>query len=187
MDAGACLDSLYPCRNLRAFPSVGAKVALEGSELGILLLQGGDIRLVAHVVQPPVLDGDLFAHLLLELVPGHLIVANFSPYDAAKGLGYLRHGWLVSGKIYLSPDPALRVLKGYGGEGPYVRQVFARITEQGLQRLAETTPTHLSGIRERFLGRLSQTQLKELTNIWSQLLETDGQQSDESPGYNDIR
>src|SRR5215204_7700595 len=38
----------------------------------------------------------------------------------AKGLGYLRHGWLVSGKIYLSPDPAVRVLKGYGGEGPYV-------------------------------------------------------------------
>lgn len=67
------------------------------------------------------------------------------------------------------------------------RQVFARITEQGLQRLAETTPTHLSGVRERFLGRLSQTQLKELADIWSQLLETDGQQSDESAGYKDIR
>jgi len=53
--------------------------------------------------------------------------------------------------------------------------------------LAETTPTHLSGVRERFLGRLSQTQLKELADIWSQLLETDGQQSDESAGYNDIR
>src|SRR5919106_4652920 len=67
------------------------------------------------------------------------------------------------------------------------RQVFARITEQGLQRLAETTPTHVSGVRERFLGRLSQTQLKELAGIWSQLLETDGQQSDESAGYNNIR
>jgi len=60
------------------------------------------------------------------------------------------------------------------------RQVLAGITEQGLERLAETMPTHLSGVRERFLGRLSQTQIKKLADIWSQLLETAGQQSDAS-------
>jgi DNA-binding MarR family transcriptional regulator len=60
------------------------------------------------------------------------------------------------------------------------RQVFAGITEKGLERLAETTPTHLSGVRERFLGRLSQTQIKKLADIWSQLLESAGQQSDAS-------
>jgi hypothetical protein len=56
--------------------------------------------------------------------------------------------------------------------------VFARITEQGLERLAETMSTHLSGVQERFLRRLSQTQIKELADIWSQLLETDVQHSD---------
>lgn len=55
------------------------------------------------------------------------------------------------------------------------RQVFAAITDRGLERLAETTPTHLSGVRKRFLGRLSQTQIKELADIWSQLLNTEGQ------------
>src|SRR5215208_340414 len=155
MDAGACLDFLYPCRNLRAFPSVGAEVALEGSELGILLLQGFDIRLVAHLVEPPVHDGDLFANLHLELVPGHLVVANFSPYDAAKGLGYLRHGWLVSGKIYLSPDPAVRVLKGYGGEGPYVLhghllQRLVRVERLSQSALKDHLAHHLPVLHEKY-------------------------------------
>jgi DNA-binding MarR family transcriptional regulator len=51
------------------------------------------------------------------------------------------------------------------------RQVFAAITERGLGRLAETTPAHLAGVRERFLDRLSQAQLKQLADIWKNLLE----------------
>ncbi len=50
------------------------------------------------------------------------------------------------------------------------RQVFAAITERGLKRLAETTPTHLEGVRERFLDRLSRGQLQQLARIWGQLL-----------------
>jgi DNA-binding MarR family transcriptional regulator len=51
------------------------------------------------------------------------------------------------------------------------RQVFACITERGLERLAETTPTHLAGVRERFLDRLSRAQLQQLESIWRELLE----------------
>jgi DNA-binding MarR family transcriptional regulator len=51
------------------------------------------------------------------------------------------------------------------------RRVFAAITERGLERLAETTPAHLAGVRERFLDRLSQAQLKQLADIWKGLLE----------------
>jgi DNA-binding MarR family transcriptional regulator len=51
------------------------------------------------------------------------------------------------------------------------RQVFAVITERGLERLAETTPAHLAGVRERFLDRLSQVQLEQLAEIWECLLE----------------
>jgi DNA-binding MarR family transcriptional regulator len=50
------------------------------------------------------------------------------------------------------------------------RQVFACITKPGLERLAETTPTHLSGVRRRFLERLSQTQVGQLAVVWDQLL-----------------
>ena len=52
------------------------------------------------------------------------------------------------------------------------RQVFAAITERGLGLLAETTPTHLAGVRERFLDRLSGVQLQQLTSIWKELLES---------------
>lgn len=52
------------------------------------------------------------------------------------------------------------------------RQVFACITSPGLERLAETTPTHLAGVRRRFLERLSQTQVEQLTTVWNQLLDS---------------
>ena len=51
------------------------------------------------------------------------------------------------------------------------RQVFACITKAGLERLAETTPTHLAGVRRMFLERLSQPQVKQLAVIWNQLMQ----------------
>jgi DNA-binding MarR family transcriptional regulator len=60
------------------------------------------------------------------------------------------------------------------------RQVFATITERGLRRLAETTPTHLEGVRERFLDKLSRGQMQQLARIWSQLLENWPQSEDAS-------
>jgi DNA-binding MarR family transcriptional regulator len=51
------------------------------------------------------------------------------------------------------------------------RQVFACITKAGLERLAETTPTHLAGVRRMFLERLSQPQLKQLAVMWNQLMQ----------------
>jgi DNA-binding MarR family transcriptional regulator len=52
------------------------------------------------------------------------------------------------------------------------RQVFACITSSGLERLAETTPTHLAGVRKRFLERLARTQMSQLTAVWNQLLDS---------------
>ena len=50
------------------------------------------------------------------------------------------------------------------------RQVFACITEPGLERLAETTPTHMAGVCRRFLERLSPNQVEQLAVVWNQLL-----------------
>ena len=65
-----------------------------------------------------------------------------------------------------------RLLERYKGTAD-PRQVFAAITERGLERLAETSPAHLAGVRERFLDRLSQVQLEQLAEIWECLLEDD--------------
>jgi DNA-binding MarR family transcriptional regulator len=65
------------------------------------------------------------------------------------------------------------------------RQVFASITERGLERLAKTTSTHLAGVRRRYLSRLSKTQTQQLMNIWDQLLsrepESDSLQMTDAP------
>jgi hypothetical protein len=59
------------------------------------------------------------------------------------------------------------------------RQVFASITKPGLDRLAETTPTHLAGVRRRFLERLSQAQVKQLATVWDQLLASEPEHEQE--------
>jgi DNA-binding MarR family transcriptional regulator len=52
------------------------------------------------------------------------------------------------------------------------RQVFARVTERGLALLAQATPTHLDGVRARFLDRLSDRQKSELAGAWRAILDT---------------
>jgi DNA-binding MarR family transcriptional regulator len=46
------------------------------------------------------------------------------------------------------------------------RQTYARLTDRGLEVLADATPTHTAGVRERFLDRLSDEQTKQLAAIW---------------------
>ena len=50
------------------------------------------------------------------------------------------------------------------------RQVYARLTDRGLAALAEATPTHAAGIKERFLGPLSKEQTRQLAAVWRALL-----------------
>ena len=56
-----------------------------------------------------------------------------------------------------------------------VRQMYARLTDRGFEVLAEATPTHIAGVRERFLDRLSEEQTKQLAAIWRVLLGPDVQ------------
>ena len=63
------------------------------------------------------------------------------------------------------------------------RSVFAVITDTGLARVAEATPTHLNGVRRRFLDRLSPAQIEQLATIWrSLLLADDAARVPEQPG-----
>lgn len=53
------------------------------------------------------------------------------------------------------------------------RQMYACLTDRGLEVLAEATPTHIAGIKELFLDRLSKEQTKQLAAIWRALLGPD--------------
>jgi DNA-binding MarR family transcriptional regulator len=46
------------------------------------------------------------------------------------------------------------------------RQIYARLTDRGFEVLADATPTHIAGIKERFFERLSDEQTKQLAAIW---------------------
>jgi DNA-binding MarR family transcriptional regulator len=52
------------------------------------------------------------------------------------------------------------------------RQMYARLTDRGFEVLADATPTHVAGIKERFLERLSDEQTKQLASIWPAVLRT---------------
>ncbi len=46
------------------------------------------------------------------------------------------------------------------------RGLFAVLTEEGEQVLVSARPTHLAGVRRRFLSRLSEDDQKTLARIW---------------------
>jgi DNA-binding MarR family transcriptional regulator len=51
------------------------------------------------------------------------------------------------------------------------RGAFAVLTDAGSARLESARETHRSGVRRRFLGRLSEAQQRELASAWDGLLD----------------
>ena len=50
------------------------------------------------------------------------------------------------------------------------RGAFAEITPAGRARLAEARPTHLAGVRERFLRHFAPAELERLAGLWDRVL-----------------
>src|SRR4051794_23306835 len=50
------------------------------------------------------------------------------------------------------------------------RGAFAEITAEGREKLAEARPTHLAGVRARFLDRLAPDELERLASAWERVL-----------------
>jgi DNA-binding MarR family transcriptional regulator len=51
-----------------------------------------------------------------------------------------------------------------------LRQMYARLTDRGFEVVADATPKHVAGVKERFLDRLSDEQTKQLAAIWGAVL-----------------
>lgn len=50
------------------------------------------------------------------------------------------------------------------------RVLWAQMTDEGRRRLAEAHPTHLAGIRARFLDRFDDNELALLADAWERIL-----------------
>jgi DNA-binding MarR family transcriptional regulator len=50
------------------------------------------------------------------------------------------------------------------------RQVYAAITEHGLERLGEAAGSHFDGVRSRFFDKLTATQTRALASAWLNVL-----------------
>jgi len=53
------------------------------------------------------------------------------------------------------------------------RGYWAELTDKGLAKLREARPTHLAGVRRRFLARLDENELETLGHLWQRLLPGD--------------
>ena len=50
------------------------------------------------------------------------------------------------------------------------RVLWAQMTDEGMRRLAEARPTHLAGVRARFLDRFDEDELRRLAEAWERVL-----------------
>jgi DNA-binding MarR family transcriptional regulator len=51
------------------------------------------------------------------------------------------------------------------------RGAFAAITDAGREKLAEARVTHRAGVRERFLDKLGERELRQLSKSWARVLD----------------
>ena len=110
-----------------------------------------------------------------ELVAAHDL--PLSAYDVLVQLALTDEGRLrmsdLAVAIVLSPSGLTRLVDRLASRGLLRRErcdadsrvVYAAITDAGLEKLVETTPTHFDGIRRLFWGHLTDAQKAELESI----------------------
>jgi DNA-binding MarR family transcriptional regulator len=80
--------------------------------------------------------------------------------------------------VLLSQSGVTRLVDRLEGLGLVVRAqcpedrrvLWAQMTDAGMRRLAEARPTHLAGIRARFLDRFDDDELGLLADAWERIL-----------------
>jgi DNA-binding MarR family transcriptional regulator len=83
----------------------------------------------------------------------------------------------LASSVLLSQSGVTRLVDRLEREGLVVREpcpsdrrgLHARLTEEGSRRLAAARPTHLAGVRERFLSRFDDEELGGLVTIWERI------------------
>ena len=83
----------------------------------------------------------------------------------------------LASSVLLSQSGVTRLVDRLEEAGHVVRQpcaedrrvLYAQLTDSGKARLAEARPTHLAGVRERFLSHFDASELDELAAAWERV------------------
>jgi DNA-binding MarR family transcriptional regulator len=84
----------------------------------------------------------------------------------------------LADSVLLSPSGITRLVERLQAQGLVRKEsspadgraLYAVLTDSGRERLVEAAPTHLAGIRRRFLERFSESELDELARQWERVL-----------------
>jgi DNA-binding MarR family transcriptional regulator len=125
-----------------------------------------------HAALAKSLDAELVAAHRLPITAYEVLLF----LEAAPG-GVMRMSELAD-SVLLSRSGMTRLVDRLEAEGLIERRSYpqdrrgwlAAITDRGRQRLLEARPTHLAGVRERFLSRFSEQELDELASFWERVL-----------------
>lgn len=83
----------------------------------------------------------------------------------------------LADSVLLSRSGVTRLVDRLEREGLIVRDtcvsdgrgLYAVLTDEGEELLARARPTHLAGVRERFLRHFSEAELKQLATFWERV------------------
>jgi DNA-binding MarR family transcriptional regulator len=84
----------------------------------------------------------------------------------------------LAGSVLLSQSGLTRLVDRLERDGLVLRErcaddrrgLLARLTDRGYTRLQSARATHLAGVRERFLSRVTEQELAELAAVWERVL-----------------
>jgi DNA-binding MarR family transcriptional regulator len=87
----------------------------------------------------------------------------------------------LSRSVLLSASGVSRLVDRLEADGLVCRQrceldgrgYWAELTDEGRERLREARPTHLAGVRRRFLARMDENEIETLGRLWRRLLSGD--------------
>jgi DNA-binding MarR family transcriptional regulator len=147
--------------------STDTTVRLTAEELGAWR---GLLRV--HTALVKALDAELAAAHDLPLSSYEVLIT----LEAAPG--HKRRMAELADSVLLSRSGMTRLVDRLEREGLLARDTctadgrgcFAVLTERGAELLAEARPTHLAGVRERFLAHFSADELRTLADAWERVL-----------------
>jgi DNA-binding MarR family transcriptional regulator len=155
------------CDHRRVSPSVDTRHALTGRELGSW---GGFLRVYGVLARE--LDSELTTQHGITLSDYEVLLFLASTPERRMRMSELADSVLISqsGITRLVDRLTRRGLVRRERCSADRRGLYAVLTDDGLAKLREASPTHLAGVRSRFLTRLSADEQTSLGDLWERLV-----------------
>src|SRR3954452_4644968 len=161
------LFAQLPRARMRAMAMQETSVDLSAAELGAWR---GMLRV--HTALVKALDAELAAAHDLPLSSYEVLITLESAPNRKRRMAEL------ADSVLLSRSGMTRLVDRLERDGLLVRDTctadgrgcYAVLTEKGAELLAHARPTHLEGVRERFLAHFSEDELRRFAEAWERVL-----------------